>query len=743
MNHVPTFRRVIQRRNIVLCEVRRGNVLDFNASAVPLNKQITANSKTHNWGKSIELLDEALQHGHAVNVVSFGAALAACDRGSFWQHALRLFRCLASPMVSPFATPNNITWNATISACSRAKQWERACGLLAQMTEAQSKPDTITINSTMRSLGGTGSGSSRWQLAVKLCSQLWQNRLLPNLTTWSTVTNLCAQGNAWHVSLFFLQQALAPLAQNGQVRQDQSSDWSSSDPSNSLDAASITSVLIACARSRRWQRSMQLFSEVFSTGRGGYGVKPDLACFNAAMSACERGGHWSGALHLMHQMQNTYFLQPDLTSVNTLLSASEKGAKWQMSLNIFSLHLPSVVSGLAAKPSSEDLTVTYTALLSAFTRGAVWPVALSVLDDMQKKQLQPGPLHFGSVLDAMPSKPGSRPKATGRYLENEMKVEDQPRADVTSRIINLLNLSVFDALHRRQSMDQNVPREHCQEITKYIVAGVETLLRKVRSEEVAETLNLFREVVYQPVLLCLLLLSKAETQEDRTLALNNVRLEEQFGLGSFFTAEALRDLGFSGSDLTWQKNAELAALHALRERLWLRSLENNSKNMLVPWTKTTRMSANSLQRPEKALAQQLAVWLAYDLVVPKMGRGDSHDGRGQDRHFTMEGRPGFASNQKHLPTDEVPLLSIFVEHDRGNHAERWALLSVIADLLAEGLQPCDFHLVQGTVQLYAVHTPCISCLAAFCQFQSAFPQVSLEVAFKDWFASRETMHQLQ
>ena len=76
-------------------------------------------------------------------------------------------------------------------------------------------------------------------------------------------------------------------------------------------------------------------------------------------------------------------------------------------------------------------------------------------------------------------------------------------------------------------MDQNVPREHCQEITKYIVAGVETLLRKVRSEEVAETLNLFREVVYQPVLLCLLLLSKAETQEDRTLALNNVRLEDQ------------------------------------------------------------------------------------------------------------------------------------------------------------------------------------------------------------------------
>ena len=72
-------------------------MLDFNASAVPLNKQITANSKTHNWGKSIELLDEALQHGHAVNVVSFGAALAACDRGSFWQHALRLFRCLASP----------------------------------------------------------------------------------------------------------------------------------------------------------------------------------------------------------------------------------------------------------------------------------------------------------------------------------------------------------------------------------------------------------------------------------------------------------------------------------------------------------------------------------------------------------------------------------------------------------------------------------------------------------------------
>ena len=679
MNHVCGVR-------MALKQVRwlgvRGHVSDFNPYAVPLNKQISAYSRSHNWRKSIELLEDALKHCHAVNVVSFGAALAACDRGSFWPHALHLFSRLGSTL----ASPNTITWNATISACSRAKQWQHACGLLGQMMETNFQPDTITFNSTMRSLEGTGSSSSRWHLGMVLYDQLWLNRLLPSRVTWSTVTNLCAQGNAWHVALVILKQALQ-----------------AADSEHPLDAASVTSVLIACARSRRWQRSVQLFSEMFSTF-GSRPIRPDRASFNAAMTACERGGHWSGALHLMHEM-NRFSVRPDLTSVNALLSACEKGCKWQESLTIFSTHLPGVVSSLVTQPSSQEYMVTYTALLAAVTTGGQWPAAFAILDDMRKKQLQPGPLHLAAVLEAMP----------GEKVGERSAVPPE-----TISVAKLMNLSLLDALHHRQHME-NSPRDRCQEVTKYIVAGLESLLRKVRPEDVAETLTLFRTVVFQPVVSCLLLLSRAESEEERTSALSNVRLEEQFGLGSFFTAEALRALGFSCTDVDWQR-AESGALQALCQRP--KCLEGSSE--------MSRAESDAWYfLPEKALAQQLVVWLAYDLVH----RDGSHD-----RHFTMKGRPQFASKQDSIPTEEVPLSSVFVEHDRSNHAERWALFSVIADLLAEGLQPRDFCSVRGTVQLYAVHTPCISCLAAFCQFQSAFPRVSLKVGFKDWRTSRATIH---
>eukprot|EP00438_Fugacium_kawagutii_P013329 Skav213528 [mRNA] locus=scaffold1184:39278:42157:- [translate_table: standard] len=644
--------------------VRRGNASDFN-DCTELNKQITAYSKAHQWAKGIEVLDEALKKGQPVNVISFGAGLAACDRSSFWQHALELFGRLER-----FESSNNITWNAAISACSRAKQWEHACALLDRMIKSHFQPDTITYNSSMRSLRGTGSSASRWHLAIELYSQLLKTRLLPSLTTWSTVTNICSQGNAWHVALFCVHQALnQERSFEDAVHAVHAGSPKRDNVSSVLDAASVTSVLIACARSRRWQRSVQLFADLFS-GQGT--VSPDVACFNAAISACERGGHWSGALLLLHQLRHGS-LQPDLTSVNALLSACEKGCKWQESLDIFLVELPRAIARLKETPSPSDLMVTYTALLSALTRGAVWPAAFTILDDMQKKQLQPGPLHFASVLRAM------SPAPCGHLGPQAVAVKRK------------LNLSVLEALRRRESMDHKTPRERCQEVTKYIVAGMETLLQKVGSDmehETLQTLHQFRKVILNPVVSCLEQLQGSKTEEERTAALSNARLEEQFGLGSFFTGEALDKLGFLSKDLAWQITAEMAALHALRRAL--------HRGLPAP-EGSAGLSAAQPDLPDKALAQRLVVWLAYDLVQS-----------GSERRFTMEGRPQFASLNPSSPSEEVPLVSIFVEHDRGNHAERGALLSVISDLLAEDLRPCDFDSVHGTVALYAVHTPCIS-----------------------------------
>ena len=50
--------------------------------------------------------------------------------------------------------------------------------------------------------------------------------------------------------------------------------------------------------------------------------------FNAAISACEKGKQWEGALGLLQEMVHQ-LLPPDVVSFNTAVSACEKGKEWE------------------------------------------------------------------------------------------------------------------------------------------------------------------------------------------------------------------------------------------------------------------------------------------------------------------------------------------------------------------------------------------------------------------------------
>ena len=63
------------------------------------------------------------------NVVSFNAAIGACEKGKQWEEALGLLLEMAHQLL----TPNVVSWSAAISACEKGKQWEGALGLLREM----------------------------------------------------------------------------------------------------------------------------------------------------------------------------------------------------------------------------------------------------------------------------------------------------------------------------------------------------------------------------------------------------------------------------------------------------------------------------------------------------------------------------------------------------------------------------------------------------------------------------------
>eukprot|EP00966_Prymnesium_polylepis_P201568 4670544-Prymnesium_polylepis.1 len=60
--------------------------------------------------------------------------------------------------------PNVITYNAAISACESGGQWERALRLLVDMRQARVKPDVITYNAAIAACGKGG----EWEKALQL-----------------------------------------------------------------------------------------------------------------------------------------------------------------------------------------------------------------------------------------------------------------------------------------------------------------------------------------------------------------------------------------------------------------------------------------------------------------------------------------------------------------------------------------------------------------------------------------------
>ena len=56
------------------------------------------------------------------DIITYSAAISACEKGQKWQQALGLLAETRSVSV----LPNVITYNTAISACEKGEQWQQA-----------------------------------------------------------------------------------------------------------------------------------------------------------------------------------------------------------------------------------------------------------------------------------------------------------------------------------------------------------------------------------------------------------------------------------------------------------------------------------------------------------------------------------------------------------------------------------------------------------------------------------------
>jgi len=232
------------------------------------------------------------------------------------------------------------------------------------------------------------------------------------------------------------------------------------------------------------------------------------------------------------------------------------------------------------------------------------------------------------------------------------------------------------------------------------VVAVELLFNHDRLD--MEVGNAFRRAVYEPVLDRLRVYCDSTTSEARSAAkswrLQDRVLERQFSLSKFFTGEAGVDLGMIQAGQPMLPRAQVTCRKHLVDA--------------------------GVEATDDPVSSALAAWMAHQLSVGDVEVPTS-ECRTRPFGYAME-KPGVSEW----------LLPVFVEHDRSSHAERMALLSVGDVIQDAGGKLHPDSKIGGSVCVYATHTPCISCLAVFCQFKRRLPDVKLYFYFDTWGDNR-------
>ena len=118
-----------------------------------------------NWQMALEFFQQLGRRD--LDVVSYGAALSACDRASFWERALSLLADLQRRRL----LANAVICNTAMSACAKAGQWGVALQMLAQLLGG--KADVISFNCAM----AASAKVEEWCTALGLLSELPTQRL--------------------------------------------------------------------------------------------------------------------------------------------------------------------------------------------------------------------------------------------------------------------------------------------------------------------------------------------------------------------------------------------------------------------------------------------------------------------------------------------------------------------------------------------------------------------------------------
>lgn len=519
----------------------------------------------------------------------------------------------------------------------------------------------------------------QWRRAIRLMREMREIGVEPNLNTYN--------------------QVLAAMTKDKQVDKALEMLVEMREKCIHPDIESWSNAVGACKPSE-WQRTLLILDDI-----AGDGLEPDGSCFEHAAAACEEAGEWQRSLML--------FLEID-------------------------------------KRGLESTSVGHNYALSACRQGKQWRHGFELMAEMANRTFEPD-FRLRQDLEA-------QSRGLDRAPPPEPSQRSTPSPDnVWQRKQQLRELREQDKRRQeeRKLEQERLEREPApapyEEAGFIVYGGQDAFANKNAYQMPAMDLEACKKVC-----------------RDRAFGAFTVWNGQAYFRGE--KAGEIKDNLKRAAGTTLYVNLETEAERKARLKAQglPDPLEKKAPGRAAPKAVAKAKDADEdedeapLARPRPARRREegsdedepVAVGARPEASRPRPGRRQegsegSEEPRWQERKVDakFESRKPQGPREPYKPRPKLRspgsyVLPVFAQHDRSNHAERQALIKVIARVQeACGAQNDDeFEAecaeVTGTVRLYASHTPCISCMACFCQFQRLFPKVKLCVDFDDWRDTR-------
>ncbi|CAE6962744.1 unnamed protein product [Symbiodinium natans] len=282
---------------------------------------------------------------------------------------------------------------AVISGLGRSLRWPDALRLFRR---SRGRGDTALSNSLIRALGEGGC----WEQAQQVFAEMQRDTLPgPDIISITSLITACERGRRW-------QYAVGMVA--NELRKG----------GNFAGPALLSSLLSACAACHQWEQVLAGLQEMRCRE-----WTPSPVALSAALAACSRALQWQTALELHrthkdggpaneavygavvhaagcgHQWQTALLLQREMLSLscrpntvvnNSLLSSLAKLGYWQLAMRVFE----------EMGPCQPDV-ISFNSTISACERGWMWTAALQLFARMRKDRVKITSVSCNALLSAL------------------------------------------------------------------------------------------------------------------------------------------------------------------------------------------------------------------------------------------------------------------------------------------------------------------------------------------------------